>query len=158
MCRWDAILKSGPAVVTALVAICVAVIAYRQWRTARERLRLDLYNRRFEIYSKVLDFSQALSMWHGTPEQMALRAPFIKAFRESRFLFPRSSGVYNLLEEFQEHAMVVMGFEDLKPVLQTLDQETMRQYEKRTESQAWIMSAFEPLEQKMAPYLDFHKL
>ncbi|RWO76266.1 hypothetical protein [Mesorhizobium sp.] len=48
----------GPAtasIVTAFVAIAVWVVAYRQWRTAREKLVLDLFARRFELYVRAKD-------------------------------------------------------------------------------------------------------
>jgi hypothetical protein len=153
-----AALRAAPAFTTAAVAIIVALIAYQQWRTAQERLRLDLYNRRFEIYSKVLDFYQELLIWQGRPEQVALQIPFIKAFRESRFLFPKKSGVYNLLEEFHKNAFVVTQFEIYKPHMANLGEEGMKLGHKRAESVNWIKSSLESLEQKMAPYLDFHKL
>lgn len=38
------------SVVTALIAGLVGIVAYRQWRTAREKLVLDLFQRRFNIY------------------------------------------------------------------------------------------------------------
>jgi hypothetical protein len=39
-----------------LVAAAVGVVAYRQWATAREKLRLDLFEKRFEIYSAYHNF------------------------------------------------------------------------------------------------------
>ena len=38
------------SLVTAIVAVAVGVIAYRQWRTAREKLALDLFDKRMTIY------------------------------------------------------------------------------------------------------------
>jgi len=37
-------------------------------------------------------------------------------------------------------------------------EEGTKQFNKRMDSVTWIGAALEPLEQKMAPYLDFHKL
>ena len=45
---------------------CFAGVA--SW-TSRERLRLDLYNRRFEIYSRTLDFYHALLEWKPTESE-----------------------------------------------------------------------------------------
>ncbi|MHA6641370.1 hypothetical protein [Mesorhizobium sp. A623] len=39
------------AAVTLLVGIVVALIAYRQWRVAHEKLILDLFDKRFAVYS-----------------------------------------------------------------------------------------------------------
>lgn len=76
------------------------------WWINREKLRLDLYNRRFEIYCRVLDLLFAFENWNPTgaettacslqdsPElDRALKA-FTKAYRESQFLFDEKSGVH----------------------------------------------------------------
>jgi len=36
--------------VTAVIAVAVGVIAYLQWRTAREKLALDLFDKRMTVY------------------------------------------------------------------------------------------------------------
>jgi hypothetical protein len=63
---------------TPLIAIIVAYIAYRQWRTADNRLKLDMFERRLAIHSiardliasvvtsGVVDNSMLLSFVHGT--------------------------------------------------------------------------------------------
>lgn len=158
MGKWEVMLQTTPAIVTALVAVTVAVLTYRQWKTAQEKLRLDLYNRRFDIYTKYLDFCQALLLWDGTPEQVALQKPFLKAFRESRFLFPKGSGVYGFLDEFQKNAHVIVQFENLKPLDRLGQDEAVKQGQRKLDSVNWILSSLEPLEEKMAPYLDFHRL
>ena len=38
------------SLVTVIIAVAVGVIAYRQWKTAREKLVLDLFERRFTLY------------------------------------------------------------------------------------------------------------
>ncbi len=87
------------AVATVIVAVYVARISRQQWRTNREKLGFDLYQRRFEIYLRVLDFHMAL--WQqDEPKLDVLHVPFMKAFWESKFLFPRESGVYDFLDEY----------------------------------------------------------
>ena len=43
-----------------IMAIFLAYIAYQQMVTNRNKLRLDLYNKRFEVYSVALEFYQEL--------------------------------------------------------------------------------------------------
>lgn len=156
MYRWDTLFKYAPATVTALVAVCVAVIAYRQWRTAQERLRFDLYNRRFDIYSRVLDFYHELLVWQGTPDQKALQLPFWKASREARFVFPVE--VFNILQDFSTRAFAITQFENLKPFLGSIGvEESIKRVNQRTDDVNWILTSLEKLETSMAPYLDFHK-
>jgi hypothetical protein len=40
-------------VVTAIIAALVAVIAWLQWRTAQEKVLLDLFDRRFAVYEEL---------------------------------------------------------------------------------------------------------
>jgi ABC-type multidrug transport system fused ATPase/permease subunit len=41
------------ALLTPVVAIVGATIAYRQWRTAQNKLKLDLFEKRFAVYEAV---------------------------------------------------------------------------------------------------------
>jgi hypothetical protein len=90
------------AVATVIVAIYVARISRQQWRTNREKLRFDLYQRRFEIYLRVLDFHLALLEWQDESKLAVLYVPFLKAFCESKFLFPKESGIYDFLRDYNE--------------------------------------------------------
>jgi hypothetical protein len=146
------------ALATTTVAVYVARISRRQWQTNQEKLRFDLYNRRFEIYLRVLDFHQALIVWEGTDEQVALQAPFIKAYRESRFLFPDNSGIYSFLKEFFDHSFVIANFHEVPPLSVIGTEEFTKQSNKRTASANWILKSIGPLEQKLSPFLNFHEL
>jgi hypothetical protein len=45
---WVAI---SSALLTPLIAVIVAIIAYRQWKTAQNRLKLDLFEKRLAIHN-----------------------------------------------------------------------------------------------------------
>lgn len=72
--------------VTATVAVAVGVIAYRQWRVAREKLILDLFERRFRWYFEYK--GQLLEPLDNTRDAMA-RASLEQSrlAEESQFLF-----------------------------------------------------------------------
>ena len=38
---------------TTLIAVIVCYIAYRQWRTADQRLKVDMFDRRYKAYKKI---------------------------------------------------------------------------------------------------------
>jgi hypothetical protein len=61
------------------------LIARWQGRIAKERIRLNLYNRRFEIFRGIFDFYEALISWSGTPEQIAVRGDFSERTRSLDF-------------------------------------------------------------------------
>jgi hypothetical protein len=62
-------LRTVESIATVIIAIYVAFIGTFQWITASEKLRLDLYNRRFDVYLNALDFMQALMMWNDIPQE-----------------------------------------------------------------------------------------
>jgi hypothetical protein len=102
----------------ALLAFAGAIsfLSYRiarwQGNIANERLRLDLYNRRFEIFTSIFDMYAALISWTGTPEQIAVRAKFFRGYHESGFLFRQSSGIEDLLKGLNDDANKVIAFKE----------------------------------------------
>lgn len=150
------------------IAWYVALISKRQWQTNREKLRLDLYQRRFDIYRRVIDYQSALPHWLLLSDQeTAVYEPFQRALAEAKFMFPAESGVYELLSEFNEHADCVCGYiprnkgvpsaskkDDQSALIDTLANEQRE----RDENLRWIQNAIDVLDQKIAPYLNFHSL
>ena len=112
------------------VSVVSACIAGAAWWTSREKLRLDLYNRRFETYSRTLDFYYALSDWTPTELEKAstslqdsrelskTQRAFIKASREAQFLFDDGSGIHQLLEQMHKDTVQFIGYRrDIAPRL-----------------------------------------
>ena len=93
--HYDSLHDFAAPVATILAAFAaVSVTGYFAWRQAflaREKLRLDLYNRRFETFSSLFDFYNAMIYWKGTPEQTAARTKFFRACQECGFCLSRSS-------------------------------------------------------------------
>ncbi len=52
---------------TSLIAVIAVWIAYQQFQTAREKLKLDLYEKRFCVFETVLGFVSLLAL-HQKPE------------------------------------------------------------------------------------------
>jgi len=100
--------------VTAYFAWHQKKIAKEQAELAREKLRHDLYNRRFEIFSSIFDFYYAVISWKETPtpEQQAARQRFFKAYQESVFLFTKESGIPDLLKMLNDEGGEVIYFRE----------------------------------------------
>jgi hypothetical protein len=145
-------------VATVVIAIYVASVGTFQWTTAREKLRLDLYNRRFEVYLNALAFMQALMMWSSIPidERQPKRIAFIRAIRESRFLFADDPRVLRLLEEFNTHSFKVTGYiEEMSQYMAIMPKETIAAHQDKESSMGWIMESIGQLETLLMPYLAF---
>jgi hypothetical protein len=73
------------AISTLLIALMVAVIAFAQWRTARQRMILDLFQRRMDLIDLVSTAASTILI------QGALRNEnvdgFLRARRGDNFLF-----------------------------------------------------------------------
>jgi hypothetical protein len=73
------------AFLTPLIAIIVAYIAFRQWRTAQNRLKLDLFDRRFAVYEAAQKLALEVSETSNVSRE-GLSA-FIRGTEKSVFLF-----------------------------------------------------------------------
>lgn len=106
--------------VAGLFVIIAAGIAWRsvqgQIRATREieatKVRLDLYNRRYQIFDSIFDFYNALIGWTGTPEQRAAQTRFFRASLEAAFLFKPASGIEQALKRLHEESAKVIGFKE----------------------------------------------
>jgi hypothetical protein len=84
-----------------IMAVFAWYISFIQSKVSREKLRLDLYNKRFGVYEAALDFNIALSKYSGhLDEQFKLKhIAFIKATREAQFLFSQDSKIFGILKK-----------------------------------------------------------
>lgn len=78
----DLQIKLFAAVGQILVAVAVGGIALRQWQTARDKLKADLFDRRYSLY---VDFVRALNRLHEGDADAMREVQRILA--ESRWLY-----------------------------------------------------------------------
>jgi hypothetical protein len=152
------------------VSVISALIAGSAFWVNRETLRLDVYTKRFDIYTRTVDFWHLFSEWipstiehknislENSPKLKEALASFTKASREAQFLFDDESGIHKLLEQMHTDAIKVIGYKrDMAPHL--IGKPEMKDfYDANLVIQQWIDAAIPLLEEKLAPYLDFHSL
>jgi hypothetical protein len=146
-------LYNGSMMTTAVSILAFVVASFALWVSA-EKLRLDLYNKRFDIYLRTLKFCGALFRT-GKEDGMfaALQADFMIASRESKFLFSPKSGVYDQLRKLHEASVTMMQDMSMELPLEM----KLEHQEKRFAAVAlWSGPGLETLENLMAPYLNFH--
>ena len=73
------------AFVTAVVAVAAVAVAYLQWRTAHQKVALDVMVKRFEIYEKLRELVSNYLRTAAFP--MEDHFAFIRAQTEARFYF-----------------------------------------------------------------------
>lgn len=143
------------------IAIFVAYIGFRQAAVSREKLRLDLYNKRFEVYETTLSFYQAISSYDGSKDETfkSTHRAFIKAMKESQFLFPPKSNIHEILREMSNDAFKVIGVKEEGAKLAEADPV---EFSKMHTDMLDILTSFsfriDAIEKAIAPYLNFHKI
>ncbi|WP_175947658.1 hypothetical protein [Burkholderia pyrrocinia] len=146
---------------TILISAYVAWVAYQQYRTNREKLRLDLYDRRFGVYTASIDFYHVLSSYDEANQQhQEAHRDFVKAMRESRFLFGQDSEIVSILEEMHTRAARIMGYKTHGKELRESDpNESRKWFETQQGDYLWIGSdqGLLRLEAVLMPFLDFRK-
>jgi hypothetical protein len=137
------------AISTLLVALFTLSVALFTLFVNEGKFRLDLYNKRFDIYVRTIRFYE---VYHKPEDEnfTSLHRDFILGSRESQFLFSPGSGIYNLLYQLNEDSFEIKRWKDLPAEEQT------KNMEKRSEAiKRWNVSMPE-LEAQMAEYLNFH--
>lgn len=161
---------AGPfaTIVAAIAAVCVtwrlgqrqATVAQQQADLAGEKLRHDLYNRRFEIFTSIFDFWNAMVSWKETPtpEQQAARQRFFSASEESAFLFTRESGIPELLKMLNKKGNEVIGYKENSGRYKGDPATIIEQHQKATDIQLKVFEqGLAKVRAAMHPYLDFSK-
>jgi hypothetical protein len=139
-----------------LISVTAVIIAAFSLFVTSERFRLDLYNKRFEIYLRTVKFYQALMKSEEGDEDRfrALQTDFIIASREAQFLFGSDSGVYDLLSQLNKASFQITG---LRKLPEGMSREDVTGFNKQfSDALALWNSSMEPLEARMAPYLSYH--
>ena len=88
------------AVLTVIIALIAAYIAYQQWRTNARMVKLDAFDRRFRIFDEVQRFIGVVLRNGGASEEELQK--FYRATLEAEFIFGKEIPRY--LSELRRHA------------------------------------------------------
>lgn len=135
---------------SAIMALFLAYIAYQQMAINKRKLNLDLYNKRFAVYSDTLRFYQELM--EKDISQETHRA-FIGSKEASKFLFSNDPSIYELLDLMHSESFKVIGFNRHgKEVSDTV--QFVELYKGAIETHSWFEKKLQELKSKMEPYLN----
>jgi hypothetical protein len=146
--------------VTAHFARQQTAISREQARTAKEKLRHDLYEKRWAIFESIFDYYRAMITWERTTEQERAKERFFRSYQQSGFLF--SKDVEELMKNLNDQGNVVTGLKDLMADADTrpTDPKTIADWSKRINDiqTRGFEEGFLKLKATIAPYLSFHRL
>jgi hypothetical protein len=145
--HWTAYVSALSVPVVAVFAACVA---YRQWRTAQNKLKYDLFDKRFKIFRQCTAFVSSVVTNGKVVEQD--RINFLRETIEARWLFDKKIDDY-LKNEIHGKAVELQGLEAMFDA--GLEREARNQnLERQSEIKSWFNSQFAVLESRFENYLN----
>jgi hypothetical protein len=138
----------GPTFVAIVAAGIAGYIAWRQWRTAHDKLTFDLYEKRFEIYQAVKLFTDLADMLSGQVNNKEIGALY-KGIRGAEFLF--GGKTRKLVRDITELAMkAYIARAKLASEIDKLLPEEQKLVN-------YLSELSDPIEDMFRPYLDLSK-
>ncbi len=136
--------------VTVLLAVGGVYIAYQQFRLGRERLKLDLFEKRFAVFAAVRRFLSAIAA--EGKFQMEQLFEYRRSVAEASFLF--ESDITTFIEEIDKHALRLWVVKE-KDSVTPLGDEKVRLADGWGKEMMWLTEQLSELKLKFAPYLKF---
>lgn len=137
-------------VLSTVMAGFLAYIAYQQLDTNRKKLKLDLYNKRFEVYSVALEFYHELT---GQGASTDLVRKFIEKKEAAQFLFSEDPSIYSLLNEMHEKSFRINVVKKNRNDLENGPEVTGKLAQGALDAANWFGPAIEKLSEKMGMFL-----
>lgn len=144
--HWTAYLS---ALLTPTIAVLGSFIAYRQWRTAQNKLKHDLFERRFSVYDAARTMLGSI-MTSGKAKDEEL-FKFLSGTREAKWLL--NANVAEYLDKEIYHK--ILDLQCLAAELEGLPvgEERSSNVHKQAEIKKWIIKQYEVLDEKFSPFL-----
>lgn len=107
------------AIATPIVAVMAAIIAgtlsYRSWRTAQNKLKLDLFDKRMSLFDELQSFFLLVYSEKWSCDEEDSFEEFLKFRTEANWIFSDSINKWlkeELTQQFQEFALAFKELED----------------------------------------------
>jgi len=137
-------------VIAAIGAGVGFVIAYRQWRTAQNRLRLDLFDRRLVVYEAAMFF--VASVLNNSKILDGVDTTYMEKTRSVRWLFDKAFEDH-LLKYVYHEALNLHAITAEMPAHKT-QAERKAAIEKQRAKKEQLSATMRDLESRAAPYLE----
>lgn len=143
------LLKGLPTVLIALIA---AGIAYRQYRVARNKLKLDLFDKRYAIFQQTWEILSEVVKGGTQENSYGLATPFNKFLPQAAFLFGKDIEKY--LDDVSNNWIELCALEAERADVQGA--EFTRNVSRASELKRWFfVEASKGAKQKFGRYLNF---
>ena len=138
-----------PALVLPFIAILGLYIAYSQWRTNQNKLKLELFRMRFMIYEACTDFIRNIMKGGVVTDQILL--DFLASTKEAKWLFNSEIASY-LENDLYKNGVDLQCFRsELEGV--GVGEKRSTNLNNQAAIKKWLLSQFKVLDEKFERYL-----
>ncbi len=143
---WVSILS---ALSTPMLAVAGSLIAFRQWRTSQSKLKLDLFERRAQVYdaARVL-VSRVVT--HGKTTQEDQRN-YLQGVQGAKWLFGEE--IRNYLDEVLWERTIALECLESELEGAGVSPERTANVHKQAEIKKWFYGQYRALDERFAPYM-----
>lgn len=131
-----------------IIAATAAWIAFRQFQIARNRLKLDLFDKRIEVYEAVREALSSISRQGNLTQEQQIQ--YLQGTRTARWLF--GPEVFQYLDETLWHKIVELEYYN------TMSRDSeggarSQHIQAKTETFKWMISQYKEFDALVAEYL-----
>jgi hypothetical protein len=144
--HWTAYLS---ALLVPLVALIAVGIAYQQWQTARKKLVLDLFDRRFAVYDAARQMLASVLTSGSAKDEEVIK--YLSGTREAKWLFDESLAEYFDKDIYHKLVELQMLKSELEGV--PVGPERSQNVERQRVIKTWLQAQYEELDRRCSPYL-----
>ena len=137
------------ALLVPTIAILGAFIAYRQWRLAQSKLKLDLFDRRLSVYEAARTLVSSIMTSGKAKDEEVFR--FMVATREAKWLLNASIAEYLDNELYGKAINLQMLASELEGV--PVGDERTKNVRQQAEIKKWLLAQLAVLDAKFSPFL-----
>jgi hypothetical protein len=139
-----------------MIAIVATYIAWQQWKTNKQKLKLDQYERRLRVYEEVRKILSIILRDAKASTDDLLK--FRTSVSEADFLFGPEISEY--IDEIYKHGLSLWRWsEEYRDYTQAQPQgyDHKRVVEEKHKELTWLTEQFGPAKEKFKKYLDISK-
>ncbi|QKO22323.1 hypothetical protein [Rhodoferax sp. BAB1] len=137
------------ALLTPIVAVFGAFIAFRQWRLGQNKLKLELFDRRFSVYAASRDLLAGIMTSGRAKDEETFK--FLAATREAKWLLDAEIEDYLHKALYHQALRLACLQAELEGV--GVGDERTKNVREQSEIKKWFMSQYDVLDAYFSKYM-----
>ncbi|MFZ5531620.1 MAG: hypothetical protein ACOY4U_11310 [Pseudomonadota bacterium] len=125
-----------------VLSVIAAYIAFAQWRVNKNKLKLDLFEKRFQVFTAAKDFI-AHCLTNGYRPTQEAKHEFLQRTKGAEFLFNKK--VKELVDEIWSKSVELEGY--------SYDQNTAEHAKERHACATWLSNKLNSINKDFAPFM-----